>query len=213
MILMNLIGILELQISLPKELVNRLNSVTNEQISEMVEPLVWEKGKEHSPGNFRRLSKILSRDAVYMEAGSHPTILESLEGLLGPNIALLTNKHNHIMVRPPGSEFVYWHSGEEPYNYTLITALIYLEESTLENGCVRIVPGSHMRPFRRSRRPSESFLESDLYNRSLPVPMPRGPGRPSEFALIGPARAKGVARPPGARASNRSAVTTRGGGA
>ena len=99
---------------LPKELMNRLNSVTNEQISEMVEPLVWEKGKEHSPGNIRRLSKILSRDAVYMEAGSHPTILESLEGLLGPNIELLTNKHNHIMVRPPGSEFVYWHSGEEP---------------------------------------------------------------------------------------------------
>ena len=159
---------------LPKELMNRLNSVTDDQISEMVEPLVWEKGKEHSPGNIRRLSKILSRDAVYKEAGSHPTILESLEGLLGPNIELLTNKHNHIMVRPPGSEFVYWHSGEEPYNYTLITALIYLEESTLENGCVRIVPGSHMRPFRRSRRPSESFLESDLYNRSLPVPMPRG---------------------------------------
>jgi phytanoyl-CoA hydroxylase len=159
---------------LPADFVDTLNSVTNRQIAEMIEPVVWERNGKRCAEDVRRLSKVLSRDSAYLKAGSHPIILEALEGILGPNIELLTNKHNHIMVRPPGSENVYWHSGEEPYDHTLITALIYLEESTLENGCVRIVPGSHMRPFRRDRRPSEDFLESDLYNRSLPVPMPRG---------------------------------------
>ena len=159
---------------LPDDLVDRLNKVTQSQITSMNEPIVWEKNGKRRPEDVRRLSKILTRNPAYLEAASQPFILEALEGVLGPNIELLTNKHNHIMVRPPGSEFVYWHSGEEPYDYTLITALVYLEESTMENGCVRIVPGSHMRPFRRSRRPGEGFFESDLYNRSVPVPMPRG---------------------------------------
>ncbi len=133
----------------------------------------------HTPnqqlGHFVTLSLVpIARDPVYLKAASHPIIAEALRGILGPNIELLTNKHNHIMVRPPSSDYVYWHSGEQPYDHTLITALIYLQESTLKNGCIRIVPGSHLRPFGRDRRPKEAFRESDLYGLSVPVPMPRG---------------------------------------
>ncbi len=159
---------------LPGDLIDRLNTTTDEQINGMIEPLVWEKTGSREPGDVRRLSKILSRDPGYLEAATHPFILDPLASILGPNIELLTNKHNHIMVRPPGSEHVYWHSGEEPYHPTLVTALVYLEESTLENGCVRIVPGSHQRPFQRGRRPNEGFETCALFHKSLPVPMPRG---------------------------------------
>ena len=51
-------------------------------------------------------------------------MLEALEGILGPDVELLTNKHNHIMVSPAGSDVVPWHAGEEPYNPGLITVLI-----------------------------------------------------------------------------------------
>ena len=79
------------------------------------------------------------------------------------------------MVRPPQSGVVPWHSGEEAYEPTLVTALIYIEESTIENGCVRIVPGSHHRPFRQQQRyPGGAFHTHALYYRALPVPMPRG---------------------------------------
>lgn len=159
---------------LPADLVDRLNAVTDDQIQSLREPLVWESTDTRRPGDIRRLSKILARDAVYLQAASHPIVLEALAGILGPNIDLLTNKHNHIMVRPGGSAPVPWHSGEEPYDHTLVTALIYLEESTIENGCVRIVPGSHNRPFRNSRRPKDEFRDSAYYYRSLPVPMSRG---------------------------------------
>ena len=110
-----------------------------------------------------------------MEAASHPFILEALEAIIGPNIEMLTNKHNHIMVRPGGSYPVPWHSGEEPWDHTLITALIYLQESTVENGCVRLVPGSHNRPFRSERRPQkqrDDFRECEhfLVRRRCPCP-------------------------------------------
>ncbi|MFT5370034.1 MAG: hypothetical protein ACI8V2_005013, partial [Candidatus Latescibacterota bacterium] len=89
--------------TLPEDLINRLNEVTDQEIAHMREPIVWEDKTSQTPEDVRRLSKILQRDEAYLEAGSHPIILDALEGILGPNIELLTNKHNHIMVRPPGS--------------------------------------------------------------------------------------------------------------
>ena len=126
---------------LPRKLVARLNAVTDEQIATLAEPVVWETGTtSRTPQDVRRLSKILARDPVYLEAATHPIVLNALAGVLGDNIELLTNTHNHIMVRPPNSAPVPWHSGEELYEPTLITALIYLEESTIDNGLHRPSP-------------------------------------------------------------------------
>jgi len=161
---------------LPGGLTDRLNAVTDRHVSAKTEPIVWELEAGHGKGVVRRLSKILARDPVYLEAASHPIVLDALETLVGPNIDLLTNKHNHIMVRPGGSDPVPWHRGEQPWDMPLITGLIYLEESTVENGCIRIVPGSHLSPFRETRRPDGGFDEVPQYRRSLPVPMSRGGG-------------------------------------
>lgn len=170
-------GFYRIKETLPEELVDRLNHVTDTQIETMQEPIVWENRTTREPSGVRRLSKILDRDEAYLEAASHPIILDALECILGPNIEVLTNKHNHIMVRPGGSFPVPWHSGEQPYEPVLITGLIYLEESTTENGCVRIVPGSHNRPFYKERRPQkqrENFYDIEHYHRSVPIPMPKG---------------------------------------
>ena len=160
---------------LPNELIKRLTKKTDRLISSMEEPIVWENSESRSPQDIRRLSKILSRDPIYLEAASHPLILNSLEGILGPNIELLTNKHNHLMVRPPNSDPVPWHAGEETYDPVLFTALIYLEESTVENGCIRIVPGSHQRPVNNIKfSADDKFSSHPLYHKALPVPMPVG---------------------------------------
>lgn len=163
--------------TLPDDLVDRLNAVTDTQISNIVEPIVWEDKSHKTPDQVRRLSKIFDRDQVYHEAATQPIIINALESIIGPNIEILTNKHNHIMVRPGGSYPVPWHSGEEPYDHMILTGLIYLEESTMENGCIRIVPGSHNRPFINKRRPQkqrDDFRDTDHYYRSVPIPMPRG---------------------------------------
>ena len=133
---------------LPEDLIEQLRDTTDKQIEAMKEPIVWETPKTRTPLSIRRLSKILDRDPIYYEAATHPFILEILENIIGPNIELLTNKHNHLMVRPPNSDVVRWHCGEEIYDPVLFTALIYLDESNTENGCIRLVPGSHQRPFR-----------------------------------------------------------------
>ncbi len=157
------------------DLLRRLNEETSAQVAAMQEPIVWEEDlPKGRPECVRRLSKVLHRAEVFLEVALHHAILDALEGILGPNIELITNKHNHLMVRPGGSGPVYWHAGEEPWDPTLITALVYLEESTLDNGCIRLVPGSHQRPFPWPRRPGKDFHQSPLYSRSVPIPMPAG---------------------------------------
>ena len=160
---------------LPDNLVDRLNEATDCEIFSMREPIVWEDTTSRTPADIRRLSKILDRGSAYLEAATHPLILDALENFLGPNIELITNKHNHLMVRPPNSGAVPWHAGEHIYEPVLFTALIYLQESTIENGCIRIVPGSHQRPFHSPKRyPDGEFTSQALYHRALPVPMPAG---------------------------------------
>lgn len=178
-------GFIRVQECLPEGLINRLNAVTNHHVREKIDPIVWESSKEygqvsgdgHADGSHvvRRLSKIIDRDPVYREAATHPIVLDALEAILGPNIELLTNKHNHIMVRPGGSAPVPWHRGEEVYARFLITVLIYIDESTIENGCIRLVPGSHQIPLSTPRRPKGMpFREHPLFYQSVPMPMPRG---------------------------------------
>lgn len=53
---------------LPEELVDRLNVVTDVQVEEKIEPIIWEKEESLGARVIRRLSKILDRDPVYFEA-------------------------------------------------------------------------------------------------------------------------------------------------
>ena len=97
--------------TLPADLLQRLNDVTQEHIDALRPPLVWEESRRGRPEGVRRLSKILERDPAFMAASTYPPLLEALAAVLGPDVELLHNKHNHLMVRPPGSAEVEWHSG------------------------------------------------------------------------------------------------------
>ena len=71
-------------------------------------------------------------------------ILNPLESLLGSNIEFVLNRHNHIYLRDAGSTHsLELHRDVRHWSRTIATVLIYLEETNLENGCTRVVPGSH----------------------------------------------------------------------
>ncbi|BBK34435.1 phytanoyl-CoA dioxygenase PhyH [Stella humosa] len=80
------------------------------------------------------------------ELARHPAILERIEPLIGPDIlcwetVLFTKEAG-------GPEFISWHQdltywGLEPGDQ-VITAWLALSPSTVESGCMRVVPGSHM---------------------------------------------------------------------
>ena len=167
---------------LPDDLLDRVNAVTDRQVAEQIEPIVW-KYDISDPGRriVNPLSKILDRDAAYLEAATHPVVLDALEALIGPNIELLTNKHNMMMIKPGNAPPVEWHRGEALHQPPLLTVSIAFGDATMENGCLRIVPGSHVDPSNvdeymvgGSWRRGMDFHKVEFFRHSVPVPVGRG---------------------------------------
>ena len=78
------------------------------------------------------------------EIATHPTVLDVVEKLIGPNILVFGsrpwNKHAH------DERYVAWHQDNSYYGldpHDEVAIWVALTESTTENGCLRYVPGSH----------------------------------------------------------------------
>lgn len=78
------------------------------------------------------------------ELATHPAVLDAVEDVLGPDVlvhsASIFSKHPHT------PDYVSWH--QDGYYWELdaprlVSAWIALTGSTAENGCMRVVPGSH----------------------------------------------------------------------
>lgn len=75
---------------------------------------------------------------------SHPAVLEAVSQILGPNLMIWGSRWFSKM--PGDKTYVSWHQdatywGLHPPEVT--TAWIALSESNTENGCMRVVPGTH----------------------------------------------------------------------
>lgn len=71
-------------------------------------------------------------------------LLDVIEGIIGPDIVLL---YTHFINKRPGGLRVAWHQ-DGPYWPRIepkiaVTAWVALDDSTPENGCLRVIPGSH----------------------------------------------------------------------
>jgi non-heme Fe2+,alpha-ketoglutarate-dependent halogenase len=96
------------------------------------------------------------------ELSSHPAVLDAIEDLLGPDI--LVHSSRIFYKHPWDGSFITWHQDGTYSNLACRpspTAWIALTDSIPENGCLRVVPGSHKRGLLSHREsPSEDNLLS-----------------------------------------------------
>ena len=116
------------------------------------------------------------------------TILEAVSRLLGPDLLLW---NSGFVIKPPGSGyFASWHQdllywGLDPQE--AVTAWLAYTESTVHNGCVRYIPGTH----RGGLLPvTETFVRDNMLSRGQEVDLPGAEARavdavlrPGEFSL------------------------------
>ncbi|MCS7220828.1 MAG: phytanoyl-CoA dioxygenase family protein [Anaerolineae bacterium] len=80
----------------------------------------------------------------WLDLAKDPRILDIVESLLGPNIQLY---YSMLMMKPPRQGFTApWHQDFAFFVHDradLLACQVYIDDSTLENGCVEVVPGSH----------------------------------------------------------------------
>lgn len=102
---------------------------------------------EVEPGNSgmaRRIWSPTKQHAAFEQAAAHPRLLDLIEQLIGPDILFHYSKL-HLKAPKVGS-VVDWHQDFAYYPHTntdLVTALIYLDDTTVENSCLQAIPGSH----------------------------------------------------------------------
>ena len=81
------------------------------------------------------------------DLATHPRILDAVEDVLGPNLLVWTVSIFPKYPRDPG--YISWHQDGTYWGLDstrVVTAWVALTDSTPDNGCMRVMPGSHRRP-------------------------------------------------------------------
>ena len=92
----------------------------------------------------RRIYDPCERHQVFRELCGDTRILDAVECLIGPDISL---HHSKLNMKPSrvGSA-VEWHQDLAYFPHTnddLVTALVYLDDASIENGCLQVIPALH----------------------------------------------------------------------
>lgn len=109
----------------------------------------WDVQPGHSADApaLRRVSAPTEISEAYYEAMADSAMTDMVAELIGPDVKL---HHSKVNAKQPGSATeVKWHQ-DFPFtphsNSDLITALLMIDEVTLENGPLEVQPGSHKGP-------------------------------------------------------------------
>jgi hypothetical protein len=121
-----------------------------------------------APARFEALARHFDRKLAALPAGARPEhmdvphltdpalfewlldpdVLDLVESLIGPDIALFSS---HFICKPAGDgKPVPWHQDAHFWRDTIdppgdaITVWLAIDPSTVENGCLRVIPGSHL---------------------------------------------------------------------
>jgi phytanoyl-CoA hydroxylase len=158
------------------DLVSRMLAATLAGLAGEIPPIEYEADLNY-PGapssldacggrTVRRLKRAHSRHPVFTEWLSDPPLVERMRQLLGPEVVVPLAHHNCVMTKQPiYSSDTGWHQDIRYWSFSrpdLVSAWLALGEETIENGCLRLVPGTHRMQFDRSRFDDALFLRTDV---------------------------------------------------
>ncbi len=96
----------------------------------------------------------------------HPLILDAVEDVLGPN--LLCWGSQFFTKNARDASYVSWHQDGTSWGLSspdVVTAWVALTPSMPENGCMRVIPGTHKRQVPHA----DTFAESNLLSRGQEI--------------------------------------------
>lgn len=93
------------------------------------------------------------------DLATYPRVLDAVEDIIGPDILIhsstIFTKYAH------DEKFVSWHQDSHYWGLSeprLVSAWIALTDSTIDNGCLRVLPGTHTRAFRHLEEPQQTNI-------------------------------------------------------
>ena len=124
----------------------RLRQIAEGEVSFPKALIEYEPGadRERCLSNLRKVNRLAGYDETFLGHARTPAILDIVEQLIGANIRLFSDQ---AFMKPPGGIEKTYHQDSayfqiEPAN--LVTCWLALDDVTLENGCLWVIPGSHL---------------------------------------------------------------------
>jgi len=168
-----------------RRLIDRVGDVVEERapydprVAVQIEPGV-RKGEAEAASflaSLRKVEKLCIYDEVFRELASDPRLMGVATDLLAPDIklfrdALMMKPAHHGSKKPYHQDSAYWQIDPPE----LGSFWIALDEATLENGCMRVLPGSHRwGELEHTHRDDFQVDEEELdLSNEVAVPLPPG---------------------------------------
>ena len=129
-------------------------------------------------GVFRKIQSLAQVSPPLDALGRDERLLDIAEDLLGPDLYFHSNKlmfkpAHHGSAKPWHQDYAYW-QGRNPEPNQL-SAWLALEEATVENGCLELLPGSHrLGLLDHHQAELQIALDAADLSRSIVCPIPAG---------------------------------------
>ena len=123
--------------------------IDRDLIGEASDHVAWLQEQHPDLGGEELGHTLLAHDPFWVRLISDPRLLDIAETFIGPDIALFAS---HYISKPPFTgKPVFWHQDGvywplEPMK--VVTLWLSVDESNTDNGCLRVVPGSHKMDFK-----------------------------------------------------------------
>ncbi|MFF3445276.1 phytanoyl-CoA dioxygenase family protein [Streptosporangium sp. NPDC002721] len=142
------------------------NVLPADLVAEAQEHVAWLTNRypELRPEHFHH--PLIRNDAFWVRLVSDPRLVDIAEFFLGPDLACFTA---HYICKPPhDGQPVLWHQDGAYWKLDPMEALtvwVAIDESTVENGCLRMIPGTQHLPLHepslRTDEPNMLYSSSD----------------------------------------------------
>lgn len=154
----------------------RVGSYMFEQQDDLAMYVKWEPD---APDLLQALEPFAHLSDSLAELARDPRIVEPSRAICGQDdIVLYTEKLNLKRARQGGQyilhqDYPYWQS-ENPVAARIATAMLFLDDATIENGCLEVAPGSHREGVHRMRS-VKGFggleMDTDVFDMTRLVPV------------------------------------------
>ncbi len=153
-----------------------LRAVAERDLAAGVSPVEYESdtgypgapASRDAPGGrtVRRLLRACGRDPALRAWATSPALAVPLRQLLGPRVLLSQAHHNCIMTKHPRhSSATGWHRDVRYWSFErsqLVSVWLALGVETPENGCLKVLPGTHTMDFAPAQLDEAQFLRTDV---------------------------------------------------
>jgi phytanoyl-CoA hydroxylase len=99
---------------------------------------------DHPGDGIRKIDFLVQNDDVFRKLGTHPNIISIIEQIVGPDIKIFRNS---LLLKPPEVGSAKGMHQDSPYwpiePMDLCSCWFALDDATVENGCMGVIPGSH----------------------------------------------------------------------